>query len=77
MEAISAQFFNRDDGWFWLVFGIIALVSGAKGVLKRELRTRSKGGRVTTYSGRDAVIHGWIGVLIGVAALIFGFVNLI
>lgn len=75
MEQISASLFRGDDGWFWLVFGVIALVGGVKGVVKREMRTRSKGGHVTHYSGRDAVIYGWVGILIGVAALIFGVVK--
>jgi|GEM_PF-2275315 len=72
METIGAGFFSGDDSWFWFVFGIIALIGGVKGVIKRELRTRSKGGHVAHYSGRDAVIFGWVGILIGVAALIFG-----
>ena len=75
MEQISASFFGDDDSWFWLVFGVIALVGGVKGVVKRDVRTRSKGGHVTHYSGRDAVIFGWVGILIGVAALFFGVVK--
>ncbi|WP_233840435.1 hypothetical protein [Dyella sp. 2HG41-7] len=77
MEQISANFFSGDAGWFWLVFGVIALAGGVKGVVKREVRTRSKGGHVTHYSGRDAVIYGWVGILIGAAALIFVVVKLI
>jgi hypothetical protein len=70
-----ANFFSRDQNWFFLAFGIIALIGGAKGVITREERTRSKSGRVTHYSGRNAVIRGWIGILVGVAALIFGVVE--
>lgn len=72
-----ANFFNVDQSWFFLAFGILVMIGGVKAVITRTGRTRSKGGHVMHYSGKEAVIRGWIGVVVGMAAVIFGVVNLI
>jgi hypothetical protein len=76
MAAMSANGFMWSENWFFVVAGSIALVGGARAVITRQGRTRSKGGNITHYSGRDAVIRGCIGVFVGAALLVFGIVNL-
>lgn len=74
---MSGNFFSREQNWFFIAFGIIALTGGVKAVMTRTGRTRSKGGHVTHFSGKEAVVRGWIGIVVGAAALVFGGLNLI
>jgi hypothetical protein len=69
--------FSRDENWFFLLFGVICLIGGLRAVVTRKARTRSRGGHVSHYAGKEAVIRGAIGILIGAAAIAFSAVNLI
>jgi hypothetical protein len=72
----SGNYFSDKENYFFILVGIICLVGGLRGVLTRRGRTRSKGGYVKHYSGKGAVIQGVIGILLGIAAIAFGAVNL-
>jgi|APAra7269097189_1048546.scaffolds.fasta_scaffold15775_3 hypothetical protein len=67
---------SRTASLFFLCFGLIWLVIGVRAVLTRQAVSRSKGGRITRSSGRDAVASGVLSILIGVAALMISIVNL-
>lgn len=69
--------FDRYDNWVFVVIGVICVTGGLKGVLTRQGRTRSRGGHVKYYVGRDAVIQGVIGIVFGIAIIVFGAINLI
>ena len=74
---MSANGFTESQNWFFVFVGVISVMGSARAVITRQERTRSKGGHVTHYSGRDAVVRGCIGVVVGVAVAVFGIVNLI
>ena len=69
--------FERYDNWFFVLVGVICVTGGLKAVLTGQARTRSKGGHVRHYVGRDAVIQGVIGMLFGIAMIVFGAIDLI
>lgn len=68
---------GREDYAFSLVFGIIVLAGGAKRLMKPEDPTWTRGELVTYHTLKMATIRGCIDIFVGVAAMIFGMVNLI
>lgn len=69
--------FSREDYAFSLVFGTIVLIGGAKRILRCAEPTWSRDALVTHYTIRNTVIRGCVDIFVGVAALLFGTVNLI
>ena len=69
--------FTQNVNWFFLLFGVICLVSGLKAVVTRVARTRSRGGHVSHYVGKAAVVQGVVGIVIGVVAIVLSATNLI
>ena len=69
--------FSNKDYWLFIVFGAIVLAGGVKNVRAREGVTWVRLGRVIRYSADEVVTQGWICILVGVALLILGVVNLI
>lgn len=77
LAFFSGNQFSNHENYFFVLIGIIFISGGLKGVVTRKGRTRSKGGHVTHYSGKDAVVRGLVGICIGIALMIFGLINLI
>jgi hypothetical protein len=77
MAVMSANNFTESQNWFFVFFGVVTLIGSARAVITRQGRTRSKGGHVTPYSGRGAVVRGCVGIVVGAAVLVFGIVNLV
>lgn len=74
---VVAKFFNGGGRWFFFIFGAICLMGGLRAVMTRKGRTRSRGGHVNHYFGKEAVIRGSVGILIGVAAMAISAIGLI
>lgn len=69
---LSGNSFTREGNYFFIFVGIVFLMGGLRGVATRKGWTRSKGGHITHYSGKEAVVGGVIGILVGVALIAFG-----
>jgi len=76
VALVAHNGFDRSDNWFFVVTGAVFLWGGLRGVITKEGRTRSKGGHVTHYAGKAAVRRGLVGIVIGIAVMAFGAVNL-
>jgi hypothetical protein len=66
---------GRGASLFFLCFGLFWLISGLRAVVTRQAVSRPKAGRAIRVFGRDAVWHGVIAILVGVAVLIFDVAN--
>lgn len=73
---MSANGFAGNASWLFIVVGLIFLACGARDVVTRQGRSRGKSGRVTHYSGKDAVISGCIGMILGATMVAVGVVEL-
>lgn len=73
---MSANGFTGNGNWLFIAVGLIFLAGGARDVITRQRRSRGKRGRVTHYSGKDAVIGGCIGMIVGAAMVAVGVVDL-
>lgn len=69
--------FSREDYAFSIVFGVIVLAGGAKRVMTCEDPTWTRDALVTHYTIRAVVVRGCMDMFVGIAALVFGVVNLI
>lgn len=69
--------FSREDYAFSIVFGIIVLAGGARRVMTFEDPTWTRDALITHHTIRGVVVRGCMDMFVGVAALVFGVVNLI
>ncbi len=76
VALVAHNGFDRSGNWFFVLMGAVFLWGGLHGVIKKEGRARSKGGHVTHYTGKAAVRWGLAGIVVGIALMAFGAINL-
>jgi hypothetical protein len=76
--ALAKGSLGSDTGWFFVCFGLIALYGGIRTVVVRDTgKMRGKTGRVSRFTGRGAVTHGVLTLIVGAVFLIVGIFNLL
>lgn len=71
----TGGFFPGGEKWFFVFLGLICLIGGIRMIVSRKGRVRGKGGHVTIYQGKEAVVRGVLAVIIGIAVMAFSLIR--